>query len=1105
MGMMSAHPFHLLRLNLLLAATCILSGAFSLLLALPPGYIAPLFPPAGIALAAALVYGWRASPGVLLGSLCIQILAHWHAQAPQLNPLLLCLATLGAFLQAYLGAWIFRQLLIWPGGLDSVRHTVCFIALGAPLTCLVSASLATPFLSASGLTGWRELAENWAVWWAGDTMGVLLFTPITLAFIGPASAGWLGRKRNVAAPLLLCALLIGGALDLVRQREHSRIAEEFQRNAEHFANTLAARLSAQMDMLMSIERFSSINQNFSRQDWEQITALWLARYPGTTNLTWNPFVLHADKARFEDQQRRNGLKDFHIKGRDNTGHFIPVKDAPAYFPILYVEPLHENQQVLGLNSKSFSVSARAIALSQATGRPAATEAVRLVQSPGDNTSVLVFQLVFTNPQDFTSPVRGLVSMAMNVGNIVRYVQGRTQTPNIDLCLSEPKQAPEHQRLYGPVACNDPYWINARPSLSHQIRFADRDWHILLRANDNYLQELDGWASGASLGAALCFSGLLSAFLLLLTGRTRRIEEQVTQRTTELASASAQLRDQKASLAQAQRIARMGSWEIGMGASNVNGSEEFRRLLDLPTSGRILLGDVLSRLAPEERLRLDEAIKAASLSPEQVSLDCCTLNREGEQKTLHIQIESEWSLGRLLRVHGTAQDVTDARQAQAHIQFLARFDSLTGLPNRSHWQELAHAALGAAKRHHDQAAVLFLDLDHFKTINDSLGHNVGDELLTGVAQRLKSSLRADDILARQGGDEFVIMLPRLHSFDEVGFVASKLVKCLSEPLQVGEHELSISVSIGIAHYPSDGEDIQTLLKHADVAMYSAKQSGRHNFQFFVPEMNERAMKRLELEHALRRGIDRGELILHFQPQLDLPSGKVNGCEALVRWLRPEHGMVPPMDFIPLAEESGLILPLGDWVLREACLQQVRWAAEGIHIMMAINISALQFQQADFIQKVADTIRETGANPRLIELEITESALLASTEQLIAQLESVRELGVSLALDDFGTGYSCLAYLKRLPIERLKIDRSFIKDLPGDAEDAAIALATISMARDLGMEVVAEGVENLAQSDYLSARNCRSIQGYFVCKPMPAETLTLWLREQLGLGEKPRGRS
>ena len=570
---------------------------------------------------------------------------------------------------------------------------------------------------------------------------------------------------------------------------------------------------------------------------------------------------------------------------------------------------------------------------------------------------------------------------------------------------------------------------------------------------------------------------------------------MAERTSELAAVNSRLHEQREALAEAQRIARMGSWALLEGREGFECSEELRRIMALPGAQPVGLETLVERVCEEDGERLRAILGRARQRPGISTIDCRMDLPDGSQEVLHFQIESSGTPGQP-PLRGTVQNVTAAREAEAHIHFLARFDALTGLPNRAHWLERARATVTDAHRHGDPAAVLFLDLDKFKNVNDSLGHPVGDRLLSEVVVRLANCLRKTDLLARLGGDEFVVMISRFHSRDDVAMVAAKLIDSLREPIAVDHHELSITVSVGIAVYPEDGTDVDTLLKHADVAMYGAKQSGRNAYHFFERAMNDQALQRLQLEHALRRGIERRELVLHYQPQLDLETGLPSRCEALVRWQHPERGLVPPDQFIPIAEESGLILPMGDWVLAEACRQQVRWAARGLDLGMAVNISALQFRRPGFAERVARTLKETAADLRHIELEITESALMEPDEAMFQRLAKIRALGVTLALGDFGTGYSSLAYLRRLPIQYLKIDRSFVRDLPGDAEDAAIASATLSLARDLGLSVVAEGVETAEQRDYLAERGCDLIQGYLAARPMPAEQLMEWLEERNG---------
>ncbi len=441
-----------------------------------------------------------------------------------------------------------------------------------------------------------------------------------------------------------------------------------------------------------------------------------------------------------------------------------------------------------------------------------------------------------------------------------------------------------------------------------------------------------------------------------------------------------------------------------------------------------------------------------------------------------------------------QDVTANRAAEAHIQYLAHYDTLTGLPNRMQWISRAEQALAFARRHQMRLGVLFLDLDNFKTINDTLGHPTGDRLLSAVAARLSETLRDEDVLARIGGDEFVVLLPELARPDDAATVARKLIASLTAPFQIDGQDLTISTSVGIALYPGNGADVDTLLKHADTAMYGAKNEGRNDYRFFTPDMNSRAYTRLKLENALRRALERGELVLEYQPQWAMPEQRLIGVEALLRWNHPERGRVPPVEFIPLAEETGLIHSIGDWVLREACRQQAAWLADGLPpLTVAVNISALQFRKPGFLARVREIITRSGTAPGHLELELTESALMQPTREIEEQLASLRNMGVGLALDDFGTGYSSLSYLKRLPLTHLKIDRSFVCDLPGDAEDAAIAAATLSIARDLGLAVVAEGVETEAQRDFLLERQCRVMQGFLFARPLPADEITMLLRD------------
>ncbi len=439
-----------------------------------------------------------------------------------------------------------------------------------------------------------------------------------------------------------------------------------------------------------------------------------------------------------------------------------------------------------------------------------------------------------------------------------------------------------------------------------------------------------------------------------------------------------------------------------------------------------------------------------------------------------------------RVRGVMVDMTAQKVSEQRLFQLAHYDSLTNLPNRQTFAERIRHAIAVATRRGTNLAVMFVDLDHFKTINDSLGHETGDRVLRVVAERIAGSLRESDTVARIGGDEFVILLEEGgEAFDSFEVVAAKLAKSVAQPVTINGYDLYVELSMGICVFPQDGTDAETLLRNADTAMYKAKSSGRNCWRFFDESMARSVARKLELETALRRAVERGELALMYQPQVALDSGRIVGVEALLRWNRPNLGLVPPLEFIPLAEESGLIVSIGDWVLQTACAQAAKWVRENkMALRMAVNISARQIYHKDFVQQVARILTTTGLPAEMLELEITESSILENLDETVRKLQQLKMMGMTVAIDDFGTGYSSLSYLKQLPLDRLKIDRSFVKDTPDDRDDCAIVRTIIAMSASLGLSVIAEGVENREQVEFLRAGGCNEIQGYLISKPVPA---------------------
>jgi diguanylate cyclase (GGDEF)-like protein/PAS domain S-box-containing protein len=455
-------------------------------------------------------------------------------------------------------------------------------------------------------------------------------------------------------------------------------------------------------------------------------------------------------------------------------------------------------------------------------------------------------------------------------------------------------------------------------------------------------------------------------------------------------------------------------------------------------------------------------------------------------------------GRLMCYEGTVEDITERKLYQTRIELQANFDTLTGLANRSLLNDRLSQAIRAASGYGTRLAVAFVDLDRFKYINDSLGHHVGDELLRAMANRLKATVRDSDTVARLGGDEFVLLINGHSDLESIATVLERMLAEISQPWTIPQGDFNVTCSIGVALYPDDGTTAETLLKHADSAMYRAKEKGRNNFQFFTAELNALITERLELENKLRRALEREQFTLTYQPRVDMRTRKIVGVEALLRWHLPEQEYVEPSRFIPVAEEIGLIVPIGKWVLRTACMQARAWLDQALpEVIMSVNVSARQFRQDNLVETIADVLRETGLPPRCLEIEITESTVMHDAEQFISMLDELSELGVQIALDDFGTGYSSLSYLKRFPVDRLKVDRSFVQDIATDADDATIVRTIIALGHNLGLKVVAEGVENELQIEYLQANGCDEMQGYYFGKPMSASELATFLRRDAGL--------
>jgi len=547
---------------------------------------------------------------------------------------------------------------------------------------------------------------------------------------------------------------------------------------------------------------------------------------------------------------------------------------------------------------------------------------------------------------------------------------------------------------------------------------------------------------------------------------------------------------EARLAKAQQMARLGHWDWDVSEDRWSFSDEVCRIFGFGSEDRPTKREVMVKVIhPEDCGRVMQLFQAALRGEEKYEIEYRLVLPDGTTRVVAEQAEVSFDgRGQPKHVEGTIQDLTERRQAEARIRFLAYYDGLTGLPNRRMMSEHLAQALRQARRIKRPLALLFLDLDNFKSINDALGHSFGDKVLRQVAERLSRCVRASDLISRPGaqiskpdvfrfgGDEFAILLFSLQQERDAVLVVRRIMRALAEALVIEGHELFATASIGIAVSPSDGDDLKTLLRNADAAMYRAKQKGKNTFEFYTKSLTRACIERMKIEAKLRRAVEQGEMRLCFQPKLEAQSGRLAGVEALLRWNAAGLGSVRPERFIPLAEETGLIIPIGEWVLREACRQIQAWETVGLPpVPVAVNVSARQFQRSDLCKSISNLLEETGLRPQSLELELTESAIMADVPRAKAMFQKLSELGVRLSIDDFGTGFSSLSLLRWFRVDELKIDRSFVQDLPQDEDGSAITLGIIAMAHSLGTRVVAEGVETESQFAFLREHGCDEVQG------------------------------
>ncbi|MBJ7310139.1 EAL domain-containing protein [Rugamonas sp. CCM 8940] len=1058
----------LLLTNLGLCALYFLTGRAGLLLALPPGYASPLFLPAGIALAACVVGGARLLPAVALGALAINLVyPALSAQGVSASAVLAAaVAALGATLQAWVGARLLRRYV--EPGLGAGRDVGRFLLL-APLVALICSSVAMAGMALSGVLRFAALGPDWMAWWIGDTIGILLGAPLMWIAVGRPRALWWRRRYLVGLPLLLSSAAFVAIYLQADRWETTQQMQTFRLKAQQTGDLLQAQFSEHERFIYAMAK--ALNNGSPRQlsaeDFGNLAHGYLDQRPELMSLAWLVPLSDAERPAFERWGRATIAPNFTVRAPEpGSGRLAPSPPRPHYLAATFIEPAN-NRMFQGLDFLAEPVRAAAVARARQSGQPTASAPMVLQRREGKLRGMLLLQATY--PARRHDGDAGMLLIGLQMDGYLDQAVKRSEFAHFLMRFEDSDEsgalAVVRDQLGRPPQPGD---------YRHQLHFGGRIYQLTLAPSPAYLRQQRGWQSWTVLSCGLLLTGLLGALMLLISGERARIQAQVKDST-------ARLREREARLQAILDKAADAILTIGVDGLLESANGAAGRLFGYPPEQ--LAGMPLARL-----LAVDAAGPAALLRAiaNGASHEHEAQGWRSDASVFPLAVSvSEVELPDEHLFVAILHDLTEQHRAQERIHRLAHHDPLTGLDNRLSLHLRLGLLLAQTRRNGGAAALLFIDLDHFKKINDSHGHQTGDLLLVAVARRLQELLREVDTIARLGGDEFIVVTSGDITPDAASNIAVRIVDALAAPYHLDGKTIHSGTSVGVAMFPADGDDADTLLRHADTAMYAAKSQGRGNFQFFSNSMNVATHERLLLENRLWLALEQGEFELYLQPQVALDDLRIIGAEALLRWHHPELGLVGPERFIPIAEESGLILPLGDWVLQQAVELLAGWRQRGLgHLRLAVNLSARQCHGAGLLPQLDRLLAGEGVDPALLELEITESAAMQDPERSRLLLRELRARGIQVAIDDFGTGYSSLSYLKLFEIDRIKIDRSFVKDIESDPNDAVIVEATIALAHSLGLAVIAEGVETAAQRDFLRAKGCEEGQGYLFARPMPA---------------------
>jgi len=1188
-------------LNLIIAVIYFFFGAAGLTLGILSGHSTAIFPAAGVAFVAIFSGGFRLLPAVWLGSASINV---WMASKfGDIGAQDIVVATsigIASSLQAWLAVVLVKRF-CKPDSekLLNTNSSLWFLLLAGPVACLTAAAWAVVTLLTAGIIPSSEFVSHWLLWWLGDSLGVILFTPLLLIALHYRTSWWSQRISSIVPPTLIALIITLLAFFYISDNEKTHINNQLKEIANPITEKIKSKLNTYQEFVASIGNLVKTNPKLEYPLFDHFAQSILADHPELSALSWSPRISSSDRQRFEATiSQQMDMPNLRITQRDKLNQLIPAEERSSYVPVAYISPLSSNRKAIGYDNLSNLERLKTLNLVNTTGRLAISAPIQLVQDTEPRAGLLLFAPIMPDSH-FGSP-DGYAVGIFHLDTLWQQIFSAQLPEGLSLILEDIDPSASNTTIFHSDKTTT--FQDFEYSWIDDIYFGGRHWRLSIYASPSYLASQQSLLAWQVLLAGLVFTSLLQLLLLTITGRhftiVQKVEQLLAEQTTILDNdlvAIATVRDRRIVWVNSAMKLMLGYDEnelngcptrqcyaneedyqfIGKAYADIQHKGVIRNELEfVRKNGQHIWVDMRGSILHKETdeslwvfidvtkqknaehdlriaakafesqegmmvtdvnqviLRVNKAFTAITgYSTEEAIGKKPDILSSGQHDVLfyndmwkEINLTDYWegeiwnkrkndevypekltitavknAEGIVTNYVGTLTDITLSKQAEQEIQDLAYYDPLTHLPNRRLMMDRIIHAMAASARSGHESALLFLDIDHFKSLNDTLGHDIGDILLQKVAERLTACIREGDTVSRFGGDEFVVLLEGLstHSAEatkQAKDIANKILSSINLPYQLASHHYTSSTSIGIKLFKDHRVEGDELLKQADIAMYQAKNDGRNGLCFFHPQMQANITDRAKLEKELNLAIEQHDFKLYYQIQMDSSQHPL-GAEVLIRWIHSDRGLISPLNFIPIAEQNGTIMVIGQWVLDSTCAQLKLWQQDALtrDLTLSVNVSAKQFHQADFIAQVTKAVQQHNINPARLKLELTESLLLKDIEDTIAKMKTLADVGIQFSLDDFGTGYSSLQYLKQLPLYQLKIDKSFVADLVSDSNDQAIVRTIIAMAHSLGLSVIAEGVETQEQQQRLLIEGCTHYQGYLFGKPVSITEFNKLLKE------------